>query len=438
MSLPVVALVGRPNVGKSTLFNRIVKSRASIVDDMPGVTRDRKYLEAEWAGRHFLLVDTGGYLPNTDDRIENAVFEQLVGAIEEADLVVFLVDARAGLTALDQEIALELKRNDVATLLTVNKVDSDKIELDSNEFYQLGLGDYVTVSAISGRKVGDFLDQVISRFPESQLSEKATATPHVSLAVIGRPNVGKSSFVNAILGEERQIVTDVPGTTRDSNDTIFKYFGQEFRVIDTAGLRRKSRVRENVEFYSTVRAMASIRQCDVAILILDATAGLESQDMRILQEAIRLNKGVLIAVNKWDLVEKDNNTAKEFEEKIRDALKNVTYVPVMFISALAKQRIFKVIDVAKSVQVERGRTIKTSELNSLLEKLIKKYPPPSMDRKEVKIKYCTQIRSCPPVFAFFTNAPKSIPANYRAYLENNFRKQYGFLGVPLSLVFRQK
>lgn len=438
MPLPTVAIIGRPNVGKSTLFNRIVGGRESIVDDQPGVTRDRKYLEAEWAGRRFILVDTGGYLPESDDQIGRATFEHVLGAIEDAHLIVFLVDARAGLMALDEEVAQLLKKSDRKALLVINKVDNDKMELDASEFFALGLDDQVTLSAISGRRVGDFLDRVISYLPEQESIDNEGDSEMISLAVIGRPNVGKSSFINAILGEERQIVTDIPGTTRDSNDTIFKYYGQEFRVIDTAGLRRKAKIKESVEFYSMVRSMQSIRRCDIAILIIDATNGMEAQDMRIVNEAVRLRKGVVLAVNKWDLIEKDTNTAKKFEDDIRDTLKNLAYVPVMFISALTKQRIYKVVDVAKSVYAERGKKVKTTELNKFLEDIIAHYPPPSMDRREVKINYCTQIKAGPPVFVFFCNAPKSIRPHYRSYIENQFRKRFGYLGVPLSFAFRKK
>ncbi len=438
MPLPIVTLVGRPNVGKSTLFNRIVRQRDSIVHDVPGVTRDRKYQRAEWSGRHFMLVDTGGYLPDSENEIERAIFKHLTAAIEESDLVVFMVDAKTGITAVDQEIARVLKRGGRKVLLAVNKVDHERRELDAAEFYGLGLDDVISISAVSGRQVGDFLDQVISHLPESQIADTDGSSPFISLAVIGRPNVGKSSFINAILGEERQIVTSIPGTTRDANDTIFKYYGQEFLIIDTAGLRRKSKVKESIEFYSTVRSLKSIQRCDIAILLLDATMGMESQDMRILQEAVRLNKGVVLAVNKWDLIEKDTHTAKRFEDEMRDALKNITYLPILFISALTKQRVFKVIEVAKSVHAERSKKIKTHELNDFLQQITERYPPPSMDQREVKLSYCTQVKSNPPVFAFFSNAPASIRSNYRAYIENQMRKRYGFLGVPLTLVFKRK
>lgn len=437
MPLPIVALVGRPNVGKSTLFNRIVRGRDSIVHDMPGVTRDRKYRPSEWAGREFILVDTGGYLPESADKIDKAVFEQVLAVIEEATLTVLVVDAKTGLTALDEELAQALKRSGQKIIVAVNKVDNDALELATPEFYRLGVDEQVSLSAISGRKVGDFLDLVVSDFPDEEAGN-GDSSGKIALAIIGRPNVGKSSFVNALLGEERQIVTEIPGTTRDAIDSDLTYYGQTFLLIDTAGLRRKSKVQEAIEFYSTIRSMQSIQRCDVAILLVDATAPMESQDVKILYEAVRLRKGIVVAVNKWDLIEKDTMTAKRFEDQIKDVLKNMAYVPIIFISALHRQRLLKAIDVAKSVYVERGKTIKTSELNDFLAEIIQRYPPPSMDRREVKINYCTQIKSSPPVLAFFGNAPKSIRANYRSYIENQLRARFGFFGVPLTLVFRRK
>ena len=437
MKLPVVAIVGRPNVGKSTLFNRIIGRREAIVDDRPGVTRDRLHAEADWAGRSFLLVDTGGYLPEREDQIARAVFEQVQGAIREADLVVFLVDAQTGVTAMDEELAAELKRSGANVLLAVNKVDSAAKELSVADFYRLGLGEPVALSAQTSRKVGDFLDELVARLPQqSATPEREDAA--LALAVVGRPNVGKSSFVNAIVGEDKMIVTEIPGTTRDAVDTRIKHFGDEIVLIDTAGLRKRSRVKDAIEYYSTVRSLASIRRCDVALVLIDATRGIESQDLRIIEEAVRLNKGVVLAVNKWDLIEKDSRTAREFEQRMREALKNKAYIPILFISARTKQRVYKVLDVVKSVYRERKKTIKTSELNDFLKTVTERYAPPSMDRREVKIKYCTQVRSNPPVIAFFTNAPRSIRANYRAYLENQFRERFGFMGVPLTLVFRRK
>lgn len=438
MLRPLVAIIGRPNVGKSTLFNRIIGSRDAIVDDEPGVTRDLKYAETDWAGKDFTLMDTGGYLPGSEDKIERAVFGQVQDAIHQADLVVFLLDAQTGPTGLDEEIAQLLKKSGCEVLVTINKVDKESDEVNCAEFYRLGLGQPVSVSAMHSRKVGDFLDAVISCPSISKPSAPPKAKPLISLAVVGRPNVGKSSFINALFGEEKLIVTDVPGTTRDSIDTVFKYHGQEFLLIDTAGLRKKAKVRDSLEYYSTVRSLRSIQRCDVTIVILDATAGLESQDMKILQEAINLNKGIILAVNKWDLIQKETNTAKEYEDEVKDNLKNANFLPILFISALTKQRIFKVIDIAKSVNEERGKTIKTAALNKFLIEVTTRYAPPSMNQREVKIKYCTQVKSSPPVFSFFVNEPKAIKANYRSYLENQLRLKFGFFGVPLSLLFRKK
>ncbi len=436
MKLPVVAIVGRPNVGKSTLFNRVVGRREAIVDDQPGVTRDRIAAEADWSGHRFILLDTGGYLPG-GDQIERAVCDQVKEAIAEADLVAFLVDATAGVTALDEELADLLKRQGARVLLVVNKVDHAARELHVAEFFRLGLGEPIPLSAQNSRNVGDFLDQVVAHLPQKPAQRRAEPHP-LALAVVGRPNVGKSSFVNAILGHDKMIVTEIPGTTRDAVDTRIRYHGEEMVIIDTAGLRRRARVRDAVEYYSTVRSFESLRRCDVAVVLIDATRGLESQDLRIISEAVRLNKGVVLAVNKWDLIEKTSTTAQAFEQRIKEVLRSNAYIPVLFISAKTRRRVYKVLDVARAVYRERQKTIKTSELNAFLRAVIERYAPPSMDRREVKIKYCTQVKANPPVIAFFTNAPRAIRANYRSYLENQFRQRFGFFGVPLTLLFKKK
>jgi GTP-binding protein len=438
MNLPVVAIVGRPNVGKSTLFNRIVGGREAIVDDQPGVTRDRKYALAEWCGRRFILVDTGGYLPGTDDKIEQAVVRQIQEAIHEADLILFLVDAKTGLTEFDKELAVVLKKSARPVVLVVNKVDNDARELNAVEFYELGFDEPLPVSAVSGRRSGDLLDRVVALLPKAPPAMENSNGHLISLAIVGRPNVGKSSLVNALVGAEKMIVTDIPGTTRDAIDTRIKYYGQEFLLIDTAGLRRQSKVKDAVEYYSSLRSHESIKRCDVAILMIDATTGMEMQDLRILGEAVRMNKGVVIAINKWDLVEKDSNTAREYEIKIRETLKSNDFLPIVFISAITKQRIYKLIETAKTIYQERQKTLKTSELNDFLAEATRRYAPPSMDQREVKIKYCTQVKTNPPVIAFFTNAPDSIKPHYRAYLEKQFRQRFGFAGVPLTFVFRKK
>jgi len=434
---PVVAILGRPNVGKSTLFNRIIRKREAIVDDAPGVTRDRKYAPADWAGVEFELVDTGGYVPNSDDIFEAAIRRQAKYAIEEARLVVFLVDATTAVTPLDEEIAGLLRHSGVDVILAVNKVDNEAREIDLGEFYRLGLGQPFPISAISGRSIGDFLDAVISFLPKSKLAEDS-AEREIHLAVLGKPNVGKSSYVNAILGQDKLIVTNVPGTTRDSIDTKFRYKGKDIILIDTAGLRKRSKVKEAVEYFSTVRSMDALRRCDVSIILLDATEGITDQDKKIVSDAVEEGKGVVLGINKWDLIEKDTDTARRFEQKVREGLREMAFVPIMFISAKTKQRVFQLIEVATSVNSERQRQIQTAELNSFLEASLSKNHPPAYGSKYVKINYVTQTKICPPVFTFFTNEPRGIKRNYRNYLENQLRRSFGFMGVPIRLHFRKK
>jgi GTP-binding protein len=438
MSKPVVAIIGRPNVGKSTLFNRIIRRREAIVDNMPGVTRDRIYSVAEWNGVSFTLMDTGGYLPDTEDMIHKAVLEQVKQAINEADAVIFLVDAKTGITSLDDEISRLLKKCDCNILLAVNKVDHESIELIINEFYKLGIGEPFPISAISGRNIGDFLDQVIALIPNVKYEPDEASSGIIRLAIVGKPNVGKSSLVNAILGKEKQIVTEIPGTTRDAVDSEFKRDGQKYIIIDTAGLRKKSKVKDEVEYYSNVRSIRSIRNCDVAIILIDARDGVQDQDKSIIEHARHSKKGIVIAVNKWDLVEKTTNTARQFEIAIYEKIPYMKHLPIIFVSALTKQRILKIIDIAKSVFEERTKRIKTSELNEFLESATAINPPPAPGGKYIKIKYCTQVKTAPPIFAFFCNYPRLIKPNYRQYLENSLRQKYGFLGVPLTLTFRKK
>jgi GTP-binding protein len=442
---PLVAIIGRPNVGKSTLFNRIIRKREAIVHETPGVTRDRNYAEADWAGYGFTLVDTGGYFGDSDNVIEQAMLRQVYDAIEEADCLVFVVDAQAGVTASDDEIAGILRRSERPLLLVVNKIDDAIHEPALAEFYKLGLGDPQPVSAASGRQVGDFLDRLVALLSPSarqQLGDEAEPgndrPEALHLAVIGRPNVGKSSFVNAVLGHEQVIVTEIPGTTRDAIDTRLRYKGKEIVLIDTAGLRKASRVKEAVEYYSTLRTRESIRRCQVAVVLLDALEPSVDQDLHIVSETARLQKGIVIGVNKWDLVEKDAQTAKNFERALREALRIYAYVPILFISAKTRQRVFKLLEVAQAVHLERQKKLRTAELNEFLQEAIRSYPPPSMDQKEVKINYCTQVKQAPPVIAFFCNHPRSIRPNYRQYLENRFRARFGFTGVPLTFSFRKK
>jgi GTP-binding protein len=435
MSHWVVALVGRPNVGKSTLFNRIIGQRSAIVHDMPGVTRDRNYAEGEWAGKRFSLVDTGGYVPASEDIFEKAIREQAQIAIEEADVVLFIVDGQDGMLHGDKELANILRKSEKEVVLVVNKIDGDKHEAKLAEFYALGLGEPYSVSALVGRKIGDLLDVVTAGFVATT-DEKPD--PRLKVAIIGKPNVGKSSFVNALLQEERHIVTDIPGTTRDPIDAILKFYGEEILLVDTAGLRRKSKIKESVEFYSTIRTLKSVERCDVAVVLIDATQGLDHQDLRIIQNTIESGRPVVVATNKWDLIEKDDATARAFEKALKEKLRIYDFIPIIFISALMKQRVYKVIELAKQIDVEQNKKIPTSQLNDLLGSDIRTFPPKSRSGKEIKIKYITQVKSKPPVFAFFCNDPKMIDDNYRRYLQNKIREHFTFTGVPVLLSFKQK
>ena len=435
MSQWLVALVGRPNVGKSTLFNRIIGHRTAIVHDLPGVTRDRHYAETDWAGKRFTLVDTGGFVPKSEDIIEAAIREQAQIAIEEADLVMFLVDAREGLLPSDRDIAEILRKSEKKVLLVVNKVESEVAETALGDFYQLGLGDPVAASALAGRSIGDLLDLVTKDMPTGEGDKR---DPRLKIAVIGKPNVGKSSFVNAIIGENRHIVTDIPGTTRDPIDAVVTYYGEEFLLVDTAGLKKRSKIKESIEFFSTVRTLKSIDRCDVALILFDAQQGPEHQDLRIVETTVEHRRGAVIAVNKWDLVEKDDLTARAYERALRRELRVYDFLPMMFISALTKQRVFKTLELVKRVDEEQNKRIPTSTLNSLLGPDIKAFPPKSKSGKEIKINYVTQVRAKPPVFAFFCNDPKLIDVNYRRYLENRIRDHFAFTGSPVLLTFKQK
>ena len=432
----ILAIVGRPNVGKSTLFNRIVGSRDAIVHDDPGVTRDRHYASTEWAGKSFTVIDTGGYVPQSEDVFERAIREQAEIAIDEASAVMFVVDATVGITTLDEELAAILRKSDKKIHLIVNKVDSQGREVDSGQFYKLGLGEPISISALLGRNIGDFLDEVTRSF--SSNGDGLEEDSRLRLAIVGKPNVGKSSFVNSVLGKQRAIVTDVPGTTRDSVDSVLKYHHEDILLIDTAGLRRKSRVRESVEFYSTLRSLKSIDRCDVAVLLVDVDAGIDRQDLRILETIIEHRRGAVIAANKWDLIEKNDQTAKEYEKSLRRLLRMYDYVPILFISALQRQRVHKVIEVAKKVFAEMQRRIPTNKLNTLMLKDIQVSPPASASGKEIKLNYVTQVKTNPPAIAFFANEPKLISEQYRRFLENKLREHFGFEGVPLSLYFRKK
>ena len=435
MPSAIIAIVGRPNVGKSTLFNRILGFREAIVHDVPGVTRDRKYAETDWAGNHFTIIDTGGFVPDSDDVFERAIREQAAIAIEEADAVVFVVDAEIGLTPLDTEIANILRKSKKPIYLTVNKIDSAKHEVQAHEFFELGLGDPLTISALGGRQIGDFLDAITAGFDKTDEPEDQS---RLRLAVIGKPNVGKSSIVNALLGVKRQVVTDIPGTTRDPIDSILKYNGEEYILIDTAGLKKKRHVSESVEFYSALRTLKSIERCDVALILFDAKRGFDVQDLHIVDSTMQRNRAALIAVNKWDLVEKETNTSKQYEQFLRGKLGLYDHIPIVFVSALTKQRIHKLIDKAKFIHEEQCKRIETSRLNNVLLPEIENNPPKSSSPKEIKIKYISQVKVRAPVFAFFCNEPTLIQESYKRYLANKLREHFGFQGVPLTLTFKRK
>lgn len=432
----VVALIGRPNVGKSTLFNRILGEQRAIVHDISGVTRDRHYADAEWAGKRFTLIDTGGFIPKSNDLIERAIREQTAMAIEEADAVVLLVDAQTGPTPLDFEIAEVIRKYDKKVLLAANKVDGPKAEVTTAEFYRLGLGSPYPVSALTGRNVGDFLDRLVKDFHTNGVEEETES--RIKVAIIGRPNVGKSSLANALLGKPRSIVTEIPGTTRDSIDSVLRHAGQEFLLIDTAGVRKRHAVKESIEFFGTIRTLRSIGRCDVAVVLIDATQGLGKQDLRIVSLVAERKKGIVIAVNKWDLVEKNERTALEFERTIKRRLRMYSYAPILFVSAKTKQRIYQILELSKQVSDQRMRTIETSALNKVLLREIELFPPSSASGKEIKIKYVTQVKSAPPVFAFFANNPTLVSTDYIRFIENRIRQHFGFIGVPISIVFKKK
>ncbi len=430
----IVAIVGRPNVGKSTLYNRLIGERQAIIDDVSGVTRDRQYGQTEWNGKLFTVIDTGGFVKNSDDVFEEAIRSQVHLAMDEAAIIVFMVDATTGITDLDEQLANLLRRSKKPVLLAVNKVDNFERQVEANEFWSLGFEETYFLSSINGSGSGELLDAVAERITEA----KPINTELPKFAIVGQPNVGKSSFVNALVGEERNIVTDIAGTTRDAIHTRYRKFDKDFYLIDTAGIRKKSKVHENLEFYSVMRAIKAIEEADVCLLLIDATLGVEAQDMSILRVAQRRNKGIVLLVNKWDLVEKETNTAKEMEEALRQRIAPFNDVPIIFMSALNKQRILKAIEAGIQVFENRNQRIATSKLNDLLEEAIAKYPPPSHKGRFAKIKYVTQLPTYYPAFAFFCSNPKYIKDAYKQYLENFLRKKFNFTGVPIGIFFRKK
>ena len=430
----IVAIVGRPNVGKSTLFNRLVKRRDAIVDSVSGVTRDRHYGKSDWNGKEFSVIDTGGYAIGSGDVFEEEIRKQVQLAIDEADHIIFVVDVEEGITPMDVEVANMLRKIKKPIFMAVNKVDNSMRDADAVEFYNLGLGEYYTLSSINGSGTGELLDAVVADMEED--AEEEHELPR--FAVVGRPNAGKSSFINALIGEERNIVTDIAGTTRDTVDTKYNRFGFEFNLVDTAGIRKKSKVKEDLEFYSVMRAVKAIEECDVAILVVDATREFEGQDENIFWLAEKNKKGVVILVNKWDLIEKETNTMKDYEAKIREEIAPFTDVPIIFISSLTKQRVFKAIETAVEVFENRKKRIPTSKLNEVMLDILKSSPPPANKGKYIKVKFCTQLPTPTPQFVFFANLPQYVKDPYKRFVENKMREIFNFTGVPVVVYFRQK
>ncbi len=458
----IIAIVGRPNVGKSTLFNRLTGGRDAIVDPTSGVTRDRHYGHGDWNGKIYSVIDTGGYVDNSGDVFEEEIKKQVRLAIDESDVILFLVDVKEGLTPMDEDVARMLRRSKKKVILVANKVDSHKTVHDVHEFHRLGLGDVLPIAAISGSGTGDLMDEVVRDFAEPQVPTIVTVEeptgdftdgagqtgqpaqagqeePDIpNIAIVGRPNAGKSSMVNLLLGKERNIVTPVPGTTRDSIHSHYNYFGLDFNLIDTAGIRKKSKVTENIEFYSVMRAIRSIEQSDVCILMVDAERGFESQDLNIFSLIEKNHKGAVIVVNKWDLIEKETNTHKHFEDHILNQITPFRDVPVIFTSVLTKQRVFKTVETAVQVWKNRSRKIKTAELNDFILPVIQETPPPASKGKYIKIKYAMQLPTVFPSFAFFCNHPQYLKEPYKRFLENRIRQKWDFSGVPIEIYFRQK
>jgi len=433
----IVAIVGRPNVGKSTFFNRLIQRRDAIVDSVSGVTRDRNYGKSEWNGKEFSVIDTGGYIKGSDDIFEGEIRRQVELAIDEADAIIFMVDVEEGITPMDDEVAKLLRKVTKPVMLAVNKVDNAMREKDAFEFYNLGLGEYYTIAGMNGSGTGELLDALVKLLPElPDAVEEENPLPR--FAVVGRPNAGKSSFINALIGEDRFVVTDIAGTTRDAIDTKYNRFGFEFNLVDTAGIRRKAKVKEDLEFYSVMRSIRAIEHSDVCILMIDATRGFEGQDQSIFWLAEKNRKGIVILVNKWDLVEKDTMSTRDYEARIRQEIAPFTDVPILFVSALTKQRLLKALETAVEVFENRKQRIATSKFNELMLPIIEHTPPPALKGKYIKIKYCMQLPTPTPQFVFFANLPQYVKDPYKRFIENKLRENYNFSGVPIDIYFRQK
>jgi GTP-binding protein len=437
----IVAIVGRPNVGKSTFFNRLIEQKKAIMDNVSGVTRDRHYGYGQWTGKFFTVIDTGGYVHGSDDTFEGAIREQVEMAIEEAAVCLFMVDCSTGITDLDKEFAQVLRRSNKPVYIVANKADTYEKGLAAVEFYELGMGEPFPIAAESGSGTGDLLDAMVSHFPEEGIENPNAHIPKI--AILGKPNVGKSSFLNALLGKDRSIVTDIAGTTRDAIDNHYTLFGKDFIITDTAGIRRKAKIDDNIEYYSILRSIKAMEECDVAVVIIDATTidiqtGLQAQDMNIVSMADRAKKGMVIMVNKWDLVEKDAMTSKRIEDAIRARMAPLNYMPIIFTSVLEKQRIFQAVEKVLEVYENKTRKIATSKLNDVMLKVIDNYPPPAWKGKHIKIKYITQLPTRAPSFVLFCNLPQYIRESYERYLENQMREHFDFTGVPIQLYFRKK
>lgn len=432
----IVAIVGRPNVGKSTFFNRLVERRQAIMDNESGVTRDRHYGYAEWIGKHFTVIDTGGYVTGSEDVFEGAIREQVEEAMNEASVILFMADCHDGLTDLDKDFAKVVRGLKKPVMVVANKADTAEWSYNSAEFYGLGLGDVFPISSASGSGTGELLDEVVKHFEDEGNENPDDGIPRI--AILGRPNAGKSSFVNALLGKERTIVTDVAGTTRDTINSRYKLFGQDFILTDTAGIRKKSKVHEDIEFYSVMRALQALQDSDVCVIMVDATRGLEAQDMNIISLALKYKKGIMLMMNKWDMIEKETNTMHKIKEELDDRLGTLSWIPKIFTSVTDKKRIFQAIELAVKVYENRIRKVSTSELNDAILPEIERYPPPALKGKYVKIKYVTQLPTLTPTIAFFCNLPQYIKEPYERYLENKIREHFDFEGVPVKLVFRKK